>query len=63
MDNGTRFEGDERRVFLAANARKREQRAARIWGGIHFRNSLEVSEDMGRKIAEYLVDNALKPAP
>lgn len=39
-----------------------EQRDARIWGGIHFRNSLEVSEDMGRKIAAYLVDNALKPA-
>jgi hypothetical protein len=39
-----------------------EQRDARIWGGIHFRNSLEVSEDMGRKIAAYLVDNSLKPA-
>jgi hypothetical protein len=33
---------------------------ARIWGGIHFRNSLEVSEDMGRKIAAYMVENAIK---
>ena len=23
----------------------------RVWGGIHFRNSLEVGEDMGKKIA------------
>ncbi len=34
----------------------------RIWGGIHFRNSLEVGNDMGRKIAAYLIDNALEPA-
>jgi hypothetical protein len=38
-----------------------EQKNVRIWGGIHFRNSLEVGEDMGRKIAAYLVDNSLKP--
>ena len=34
----------------------------RVWGGIHFRNSLEVGEDMGKKIAAYLVENSLKPA-
>jgi hypothetical protein len=34
----------------------------RIWGGIHFRNSLEVGTDMGRKIAAYLVENSLKPS-
>jgi hypothetical protein len=34
----------------------------RIWGGIHFRNSLEVATDMGRKIAGYLVANAIAPA-
>ena len=39
-----------------------EHRNVRIWGGIHFRNSLEVGEDMGRKIAAYLVENSLKPA-
>ena len=33
----------------------------RVWGGIHFRNSLEVGADMGRKIAAHLVANALKP--
>ena len=33
----------------------------RIWGGIQFRNSLEVGYDMGQKIAGYLIDNSLKP--
>jgi hypothetical protein len=39
-----------------------EHKNVRIWGGIHFRNSLEVGEDMGRKIAAYLITNALTPA-
>jgi hypothetical protein len=38
-----------------------EHNDVRVWGGIHFRNSLEVGRDMGRKIATYLVDNAIKP--
>jgi hypothetical protein len=39
-----------------------EIRLGRIWAGVHFRNSLEVSEEMGKKIAAYLIDNALQPA-
>jgi hypothetical protein len=39
-----------------------ESQEVRIWGGIHFRNSLQVGYDMGKKIAAYLVDNSLKPA-
>jgi hypothetical protein len=38
-----------------------EQRMVRIWGGIHFRNSLEVSEQMGRKLAEHLLSNIMRP--
>ena len=38
-----------------------EHNDVRVWGGIHFRNSLEVGADMGRKIAAHLVANALKP--
>jgi hypothetical protein len=41
---------------------EKEQGEVRIWGGIHFRNSLEVGNDMGRKIAAYLVENSLKPS-
>jgi hypothetical protein len=33
----------------------------RVWGGIHFRNSLQVGYDMGQKISVYLVANSLKP--
>jgi hypothetical protein len=39
-----------------------EHKNVRIWGGIHFRNSLDVGEDMGRKIAVYLIDHSLTPA-
>src|SRR5437867_7258957 len=37
-----------------------EHKEVRIWGGIHFRNSLEVGESMGRKLADHLLANYLK---
>src|SRR5271157_4401189 len=39
-----------------------EVAAARIYGGIHYRNSTVVGKDMGRKIGELAVKNYLKPA-
>ena len=36
---------------------------ARIWAGIHYRYSTEVGTDMGRKIAQYTVQNVLQPLP
>jgi hypothetical protein len=39
-----------------------EQSAVRVWGGVHFRNSLEVGDAMGRKIADHLVGNYMTPA-
>jgi hypothetical protein len=38
-----------------------EHRNVRVWGGIHFRNSLNVAQDMGKKIADHLVANAITP--
>ena len=38
-----------------------EIRNVRVWGGIHFRRSVDVGYDMGRKIAVYLVENSIKP--
>lgn len=38
-----------------------EHKEVRIWGGIHFRNSLEIGDAMGVKIAEHLVANYMKP--
>jgi hypothetical protein len=34
---------------------------SRIWGGIHFRNSVNVGHDMGTAIADYVVSNFLRP--
>lgn len=34
---------------------------ARIWSGIHYRFSTKVGTDMGRKIADYTVQNYLRP--
>jgi len=34
---------------------------ARIWSGIHYRFSTVVGADMGRKIGEYTMQNALRP--
>lgn len=38
-----------------------EQRSVRIWGGIHFRNSLETSERMGRALAEQALATLYTP--
>ena len=38
-----------------------EHEEVRIWGGIHFRNSLETGDAMGRKVADHLVANYMKP--
>jgi hypothetical protein len=40
-----------------------EVRHARIWGGLHYRQSTEVGERMGRAIGRLTVENALQPAP
>ena len=34
---------------------------ARIWAGFHYRFSVRVGQDMGRKIGEYVVKNAMQP--
>ena len=39
-----------------------EHKEVRVWGGIHFRNSLSVGDTMGRKLADYLLASYIKPA-
>jgi hypothetical protein len=55
--------GDARlqRQFTSIGQMAEEQRMVRIWGGIHFRNTLEVSEQMGKKIAASLISNCMTP--
>ena len=35
---------------------------ARIWAGFHYRFSVRVGQDMGRKIGEYVVKFVMQPA-
>jgi hypothetical protein len=51
-----------RRPFASFAQMSDEHKEVRIWGGIHYRNSLDTGEAMGRNVAEYLVANYLKPA-
>ena len=55
--------GDARlqRRFTSIRQMVEEHEEVRIWGGIHFRTALEVGESMGRKIADHLLANYLKP--
>ena len=38
-----------------------EQRLVRIWGGIHFRTSVEVSDRMGQALVKHLAENTFRP--
>jgi PAP2 superfamily len=38
-----------------------EVSAARIWAGFHYRFSINVGQDMGRKIGDYVVKNVMQP--
>ena len=49
------------RQFASFAQMDQEHKEVRIWGGIHFRNSLEAGDAMGKKIAEHLVANYMKP--
>ena len=49
------------RQFDNIKAVVEETRLVRVWGGIHFRNTLEVSDVMGREVAAYLVANSIRP--
>lgn len=55
------FDPKLQRQFASIAQMGKEQYEVRIWGGIHFRNSLEVGDAMGRRIADQLVRNYLKP--
>ena len=39
-----------------------EQKNVRVWGGVHYRFAIRTSEDVGRKVAVYMIENTLKPA-
>jgi hypothetical protein len=50
-----------KREFKTIRAMAEEHQNVRVWGGIHFRNSIEVGYGMGAKIGAYLIERSLKP--
>jgi hypothetical protein len=38
-----------------------EEGNARVWGGMHFRNSTEVGTSVGSKVGKYTATHLLKP--
>jgi hypothetical protein len=55
------FDPNVKRPFDGIVEMSEEHKNVRIWGGIHFRNSLDVGSDMGKKIAAHLIAHSLKP--
>lgn len=49
------------RTYADVAAMAEEQRLVRIWGGIHFRSSLETSDRMGQALARHVVAQAYPP--
>jgi hypothetical protein len=49
------------RQFTSIGQMSEEQRMVRVWGGIHFRNTLDISDEMGRRIAAHLISNYMTP--
>jgi hypothetical protein len=39
-----------------------EHKNVRVWGGVHYSFAIRTSEDVGRKVAAYMIENTLKPA-
>jgi hypothetical protein len=49
------------RKFASLADMAEEQKDVRVWGGVHYRFAIRTSEDVGRKVAAYMIENTLKP--
>jgi hypothetical protein len=49
------------RKFASLADMAEEQKDVRLWGGVHYRFAIRTSEDVGRKVAAYVIENTLKP--
>jgi hypothetical protein len=48
------------RQFTSLADMAEEQKNVRVWGGVHYRFAIRTSEDVGRKVAAYMIENTLK---
>ena len=51
----------ESRQFANLADMAEEQKNVRVWGGVHYRFAIRTSEDVGRKLAAYMIADTLKP--
>src|SRR5687767_8388003 len=49
------------RQFASLADMAEEQKNVRVWGGVHYRFAIHTSEDVGRKVVTYMIENTLKP--
>ena len=50
------------RQFASLAEMAEEQKNVRVWGGVHYRFAIRASEEVGPKVAAYMIENTLKPA-
>jgi hypothetical protein len=50
-----------KRSYTSIQQLEDEVAMARIWGGVHYRNSNEVGHALGSKVGDYIVHNTLQP--
>ena len=49
------------RQFASLADMAEEQKNVRVWGGVHYRFAIRTSEDAAPKVADYMIENTLKP--
>jgi hypothetical protein len=49
------------RPFASLADMAEEQKNVRVWGGVHYRFAIRTSEDVGPKVAAYMIEHTLKP--
>jgi hypothetical protein len=52
---------NRRRQFASLVDMAEEPKNVRVWGGVHHRFAIRTSEDVGRKVAAYMIENTLTP--
>ena len=53
--------GQPSRTYTRISRARSDGNNARIWGGMHYPSSVDISSDMGKKIAKYINTHAMRP--
>lgn len=50
-----------KRQFVSLADMAEEQKNVRVWGGVHYRSAIHTGNDLGPRVAAYMIENTLKP--